>query len=157
MKYIENLKQETEYSCGAACVLSILKSIGIDSNESLIRQELQSNPKYGTSIEAINDFFIIRRFNTHIYKMNFYDLKESLLKNDFIILLIQYYEPKKNKKNIWSDGHYCILTNIIGDNIFLYDPYRGREICLKYDMLKDIWHDLNYGKIYNNIGIHIFA
>lgn len=156
MKYIKNIKQETEYSCGASCVLSILNSLGIDSNESLIRKELQSNPKYGTSIEAIKNFFITRGFNTHIYEMNFYDLKEALLNNDFVILLLQYYETKKNNKNSWKDGHYCILTNIIDDNIFLHDPYRGYKICLKYDMLKELWHDINYGKVYKNIGVHIF-
>lgn len=155
MRSLVKLKQETEYSCGASCVLSILKTIGIPAKESEIRYELVTNPKYGTSIEAIRDFFRIRGFKSYMKRMDMYDLHEALSRGAFVILLMQYYERNENNEESWSEGHYCILTDIDDYGVWLHDPYRGREICLTPQELKGLWHDMNYGKIYCNVGVYI--
>lgn len=155
MRSIVNLKQETEYSCGASCVLSILKTIGISAKESEIRYELRTNPRCGTAIESIRDYFRIRGFKSYIKRMDTCDLQEVLSSNAFLILLMQYYDEGAHNENSWEEGHYCILTDIDDYGVWLHDPYRGREICLTHQELKGLWHDMNYGKVYCNVGVYI--
>lgn len=154
MRSLVNLKQETEYSCGASCVLSILKTLGIKANEAEIRHELRTNPKCGTAIEAIDDFFKIRGFYSDIEPLTIQDLQDALGVGDFVILLMQY-DDCKSYWGTWSEGHYCVLVDIDDSHVWLHDPYRGRKITLTHRRLKELWHDKNYGKVYYNIGIRI--
>ena len=154
MRGLVNLKQETEYSCGASCVLSILNTLGIFAREAEIRHELRTNPKCGTAIESICDFFKVRGFYSKIAPMTVYDLQESMEMGDFVILLMQY-EDGKSYWGTWSEGHYCVLTGVDDSRVWLHDPYRGGEITLTHRRLKELWHDKNYGKVYYNIGVRI--
>lgn len=137
--------QETDYSCGAASTLSVLKYWGAFSgNEKDLYKDLQTN-RSGTSpgnIEKVlKDYGLEVSLEENVTERR---LRKELKNGTSIILDLQAWrtDPQTSWKDLWDDGHYVVAVAIDKTNLYVMDPSTpGAYAYLPLSELKDRWHD----------------
>jgi len=129
---IPYFKQETEYTCGAACVRMILASMGVKKTEKQIVNLLKTNKRKGTWHKMIPKLAEKYKFDYVVERNG----KMSDLRN--------YY--KKGWKIIicyLSDKipHYSVLRKINWHSIYLFDPAFSPNHWYFINNFKRIWKD----------------
>lgn len=172
-------RQATNYTCGATCVISILRYADymLDIREDNASKALGSNKNIGTTMVSMSDYLNAvklddekRCFESEIRQnMTIEDLVNEIDKGNPVICAIQAwssditetgdYDLNAPYKDAWEDGHYAIAIGYNEENIFFMDPSTGG--CYTYipkDKLDDRWHDydgkkLKNGTIYEHAGV----
>ncbi|MBI4147009.1 peptidase C39 family protein [Candidatus Woesearchaeota archaeon] len=124
-------KQQTDYTCGAACMRMALTALGINKTEKQLAKLMGSAPKVGTWYK---EFPALAEKYTLNYVVNrnstLADLKR--LSKTYIVI-IAYYLPEE------KCGHYAIVRKI-DQRIHLIDPEYGPKHLLPVRTFLQRWH-----------------
>jgi len=132
--------QETEYTCGAACMRMALRHFGIRKSEKTIAKMLKTNKVVGTWHRAFPPVaekykldYVVKR------SANINDLKEYYEKGYFIIISYTHTPEKFS--------HFSVLKKIDKDFVYLLDPYKRPRKKYKISFFEKLWKsNVNYEK-----------
>ena len=141
-------RQETDYSCGAASLLSVLRYWqAFDGKESDLYGPLQTSPKDGTEPPKLRDVAEKLGLKAELRtEMTLDDLRLLLAKGTPVILDIQAWREGSTahipwEKN-WEDGHYVVLIGMDEKYAYFMDPVLNDSYAyMPLDELPKRWHD----------------
>lgn len=136
-------RQETEYTCGVACVQSILGCYGFDYRQDELALILETKPKLGTNYEKIILFMKMIGFEaSYVRNMTIDQLKAFINEGITPLLNIQAWgDNGVDYASDWKDSHYVIACGYDGDRIFFMDPWiLGNYTFLPAEELLKRWH-----------------
>jgi len=139
--------QATDYSCGAAVVLSLLTYWKTwEGNEVDLYRTLGTSKKEGTHPRAMES--ALKRFGLDAALrtgLTLNDLAASLTAGYTVILDIQAWKEPGNRtpwELNWDDGHYVVLVAMDRTNAYVMDPsVKTGYAFLPLDELMKRWHD----------------
>lgn len=151
--------QETEYTCGVACLQSILGCYGINYRQDALAEQLHSKPIWGTDFRDILFFLYQLGFQVSFEdNMSIDSLKKYIHNGIAPMLMLQAWaEDGIEYEYNWRDAHYVIACGYENDNIIIMDPYTlGNFTYIStLDLLKR-WHVSDkLGMRYYNSGLII--
>ena len=140
------VRQAYDYSCGAAALASCLYYWGVwDGREPELYPLLNTDTE-GTS--GVDIMQVALHFGLDvIYKKNLSlgDLKPYLDSGYTAILNIQAwgsFTSETDFEEVWEDGHYIVLVNLINNDVVFMDPsIAGRYGLLSRGEFEARWHD----------------
>ena len=138
--------QETNYSCGAASALSVLKYWqAYAGSESSLYELLGTRPKDGTPPEGLARGLVKLGLKAEVKEgMTLGELRAALGRGDSVILDIQAWREDQDTpwSQRWEDGHYTVLIGMDEHYAYLMDPSTPeRYTYLPLAELLDRWHD----------------
>jgi len=127
-------RQQTDWTCGAACVRMAIASLGIRKSENELAKLLKTNKnKSGTLHREIARFFDGLKLNYVVSRnASVSDLKRFQKQNYCII--VGYFLVEHNC------GHYAVVKKI-GAKIHLLDPWYGPNHSYSTKEFKKVWYD----------------
>ena len=135
---------ETEYTCGVACIQSILARYGKYYRQSALAEILHSQPILGTDYKSILYFAKLLWLNASMEEdMSIKDIKDCIDTNTAPILIIQARRLEDDIKYSldWKNTHYIIACGYNSDGIYAMDP---NMLCnyayLPFSELMERWH-----------------
>lgn len=145
--YVPLVRQAYDYSCGAAALASCLYYWGVWGGRETELYSLLDTNEEGTSGGSImrvaaQDFGL-----EVVYRNNLGlgDLKSYLDSGYTAILNIQawgQYDSSTRFEEVWEDGHYVVLVNLINNDILFMDPsVAGRYALMSREEFELRWHD----------------
>ena len=142
------VRQETNYSCGAASLLSILSYWGVFSGEeSELYEPLHTTPENGTEPGKIVE--VAASFGLQAESKKFtqlHELRRALHKGITVILDIQAWRDASNItpwKDDWDNGHYVVLIAMDKTAAYFMDPSAGPAYAyMPIQELLERWHDI---------------
>lgn len=140
--HVKNVKQQKDYSCGAAVLKSILHYYGVKVTENAIRK-IAGTSKKGTDTQ--NLILAARHYGLKTkakHNMNLRQLKQWLNKNRAVVVCLQTQGKKEQQQNL-NLGHYMIAIGYDSKYIYFEDPYqnKGYRGCISIDEFMDRWKD----------------
>jgi len=142
---VPDVRQSTDYSCGAAALQAILAHWGTSEREDRLIARLHSSPDNG-----INPKDIVRVAGEFGLKaelregLSLNDLEAALKKRATIIVDLQAWRDKEDKPwtETWEDGHYMVLLGMDNRNLYFEDPsLLGSRGFIPRQEFLDRWHD----------------
>lgn len=138
--------QETPYTCGVACVQSILAGFGIICHQDYLSEMLKQKPIYGTDYKNIIIFLEMLGFQVSYHtEMTIETLKEYI--NDGItpLLILQAWKDDEIDYTYdWKDSHYVIACGHDEKAIIFMDPWTlGHYTYISNSELMKRWHALD--------------
>lgn len=135
--------QETPYSCGVACVQSLLAGYGIIYAQDVLVEWLKQKPIYGTDYKDIIAFMIKLGFQASFQTDMDIHLLKNLINNGITpILLIQAWKDAEIDYTYdWKDSHYVIACGYEEDRVLFMDPWTlGYYTFIPNNLLMTRWH-----------------
>ncbi|WP_021167944.1 Peptidase C39 family protein [Sporomusa ovata DSM 2662] len=136
-------RQETEYTCGVACLQSILGCYGFDYRQDELALILESKPKLGTDSGKMISFMKMIGFEASFIKNMSIDQLKSFIAYGItpMIQLQAWGDNGVDYASDWKDSHYVIACGYDGDRIFFMDPWTlGNYTYLTEEELLKRWH-----------------
>lgn len=160
--------QTTNYSCGAAAMVSLLAYYGFESDEKVLMKELGSTEKDGTDhhkMAAHAEKLGIRA--RVVPNLTLKDLADSIAKDQPVIVEAQaWYTPPPpprtdppgttpppppppvgppNWPETWDQGHYMVVIGLDADHVFFVDPsLPSQRGYIPVKEFLDRWHDVDW-------------
>jgi len=136
--------QQTDYTCGPACMRSVLGFYGLDLTEERLAKELKATPEAGTlprdmvSVARSYGFRAVARMG-----MGFKRLRAELLSGRPVILAIQAWadRPRPDYKGTDDNGHYVVAVGYDRHGVRILDPVTGSESRMSWRRIRQRWHD----------------
>lgn len=147
------VRQATDYSCGAASLLSVLQRFsGYGGSERSLYRGLGTEPKHGTRPERIAK--VAKRHGlsaTFRDGLSISDLRRAVKKGQAVILDLQAWRSPRQQKSdwskIWGTGHYVVLESIGTKYATFMDPWApGKLAWAPIAELDKRWHDWTHEK-----------
>jgi ABC-type bacteriocin/lantibiotic exporter with double-glycine peptidase domain len=138
--------QETPYSCGVACVQSLLAGYGIIYTQDVLAEHLKQKPIYGTDFRNIITFMEMLGFQASFHTdMNIDQLKAFIDKGITPLLILQAWKDDEiNYTYDWKDSHYVIACGYDQNRILFMDPWTlGYYTVIPNIKLSTRWHTLD--------------
>ncbi|HAH05975.1 MAG TPA: hypothetical protein DCM05_05495 [Elusimicrobia bacterium] len=142
------LMQETDYSCGAAALLSVLRYWQVfEGNERDLYGPLQTTPNDGTEPQSLAAFARKQGLKAEMKeKMTLEDLRAALKDGVTVIVDIQAWRDESEAdtpwEDLWEDGHYVVLSAMDSKNAYFMDPsVMGTYAFIPLSELPGRWHD----------------
>jgi uncharacterized protein len=152
---VPDVRQNTEYSCGASALQSVLAYWGIDVRESTLMKALRTDPENGTRpeeiVRAARDYGLRAEIKEGI---GISDLRRAWQNGIPVIVDIQAWPDSSTTKpdweKDWEDGHYVVVIGMDEFNIYVEDPslLGTRGVISQSEFLKR-WHDYEGEPPYN--------
>lgn len=140
--------QETEYTCGVACIQSILARYGMYYRQSGLADVLQSRPIFGTDYKSILTFAQLLGLNATMDEhMEAKDIENYINMGITPILIIQAWrlEDDIDYPFDYKNAHYVIACGYYDEGIYVMDPNTlGNYTYLPYSQLFKRWHAVDY-------------
>ena len=163
---IRPIIQKTEYSCGPAALLSILRYwLGYRGTERSLYGLLKTTEKDGTHPKDLaagaRAFGLSTSMKTGV---RLSELRAALDRGDSVILDLQAWREGKDRSKpwsrVWEAGHYAVLVGLDEQNAYFMDPSAdGKYAWLPLDELKERWHDYENRKgtveVYRRLAVFI--
>lgn len=141
---IPQVRQLTEYSCGPAALLAIMRYWGIPvGSERDLYNSLGTTKAGGTRPRAIVN--TARKFGLSADERRHVavgELQLAIAQGETVILNLQRWEadaPERGQE--CEDGHFAVLLWIDDQDAYLMDPYTGGFAWLPINALLDRWYD----------------
>lgn len=160
-------RQSTNFSCGAACVQSVLYYYGTEIREDILIKEMEVLPTNvepsGVRPDIILKFFEKKGLKYNAGTMTIKKIIEFIDKDIPIITPIQAWNEAYEKKDVdysgWKDGHYIVAIGYTKNKILFDDPsLMNNRGFLSFEEFRSRWHDQDsLGKKYINFGMAIFG
>jgi acetylornithine deacetylase/succinyl-diaminopimelate desuccinylase-like protein/predicted double-glycine peptidase len=141
--------QETDYTCGPAALLSVLRYWGkAPASEKNLYDPLHTTEKYGTQpafmAETAAAFGLNASTKTAV---ELPALRAALKRGETVVLMVQAWRDGAEKALRWAeddeDGHYVVLVGMDDDYAYFMDPWLGAYDYLSLADLKERWHDVD--------------
>ncbi len=129
-------EQETEYTCGPACMRMILSSLNLNKSEKQLVKELRTNKVSGTKHKNLFRFAKKKKWSYVIGNNAYLDELKNLMKKDYFII-VDYYIPSQ------KTNHYSIIKKITKERIYLIDPYFGVGTSYSLSYFDKIWNHIS--------------
>ncbi len=151
------IRQQTDYSCGAASSAAVLKYWGLFwGEETDLHSDLETDPKEGTAPSSIVQ--VLESYGLQVdYQENFTvsKLRRALKAGKTVILDLQAWrsDTKTAWADLWEDGHYVVAVAIDSKRLYVMDPSTENYYAyLPLSELMDRWHDYESvdGKVVKN-------
>lgn len=151
--------QENAYSCGVACVQSILACYGIIYRQDVLSEMLNQKPLLGTDYQAIINFMEMLGFQASLaIDMNI-DLIKTLIDSRTapVLMLQAWKEDSVDYSFDWRDSHYTIACGYDEDRIIFMDPWTlAYYTYISNAELLKRWHGIDQtGNHYYHTGLII--
>lgn len=151
--------QETPYTCGVACVQSILAGYGITYTQDILSEQLKQKPIYGTDYRNIISFIKSLGFEASFHIEMSLDLLKELIDRGITPMLIlqAWKEDEIDYTYVWNNPHYVIACGYDEKQILFMDPWTlGNYVFLINNELLKRWHVIDQsGNYYYNAGLII--
>jgi predicted double-glycine peptidase len=139
-----SFQQGFDGSCGPASLKIVLKDFEIEKTEKELTK-LSNCGKDGVELEVL--LKVAKKFKIKGFIKENSDMKEIkkyLKKKNHAIIVDWFYE---------DEGHYCVVSHIDKENIYLQDPELGHQRAMRLELFKRIWFDFpgNYMKTKNDL------
>jgi len=138
--------QETPYTCGVACVQSILTSYGIIYTQDVLSEMLKQKPIYGTDYKNIITLMEMLGLQASFnIEMNIGLLKNLIDNGITPILIIQAWKDVEIDYTYdWKNSHYVIACGYDENRILFMDPWTlGSYTFVPNNELMKRWHTLD--------------
>lgn len=144
---VPDVRQGTDYSCGASALQAVLAYWGIDVREIALIKALGSDPQNGTRPEAIIQ--VARNYGLRAEMregMEIPELRKAWQNQIPVIVDIQAWPDNPQTRpaweNDWEDGHYVVVIGIDDRNIYVEDPsLLGSRGVIPQPEFLHRWHD----------------
>lgn len=146
------VRQATDYTCGAAAMVSALGYYGADYNESELARRMQTNSVDGTAISEMVKLAKAEGLRaTSRSGVTIDELKAHLNQRQIAIIAAQAWAADRantDYRTTWSEGHYMVVAGIDAKTIYFMDPATlgGRASLPLREFVEDRWHDVSDGK-----------
>lgn len=157
------VRQATNYSCGAAALLSVLYYWGVyDEPESDLYPLLKTSTQDGTDPREILP--VAEKLGlTGMMRLGVTldELRAALRRGETPILDIQAWSGEEDTPwpDTWEDGHFVVLVAMDRTYAYFMDPVVGTGYAyLRLDDLEARWHDYETtnGVVWKNVHLAIF-
>ena len=144
---VPDVRQSTDYSCGAAALQALLGYWGVDKREQDLMQKLGTTPEEGTSPESIVTVAGELGCEAGLKEnLGFEDIEESLRRRVPVICAIQawadFHSPGFSWEKAWEDGHYVIVIGLDSRSVYVEDPsLLGTRGVMPRAEFASRWHD----------------
>jgi SPP1 gp7 family putative phage head morphogenesis protein len=143
------VRQATEFSCGAAAVLSVLRlyapEVWNETAERELYEPLGTTPEDGTEPQAMADF-LAKELGHAVVRSpsSIRMLEEAIDQGRPAIVDVQAWrEGKTSWEGDWDDGHYLVLAGYNASSFLFMDPATaGAYGYIPRAELYDRWHDV---------------
>jgi len=144
---IPDVRQSTNYSCGAAALQAVLSYFGIDKRERTLMDMLKTTEENGTSPENI--VRVAKELGLQAdprENVTYEDLIKAYREGNPVICAIQAWTDappeKRSWTSDWEDGHYVIIIGADEQFVYVEDPslLGTRGIIPRQEFL-DRWRD----------------
>ncbi|MDP9148380.1 MAG: C39 family peptidase [Myxococcota bacterium] len=150
---VPRVKQRTNYSCGNAATLALLRYWRWDTyarlDESALYAPLQTTPARGTEPEPIAAFFRSIEGMDAQYRhgdLTVADLERAVSAGQPPIVDLQAWSDHDAPyRDVWDAGHYVVMVGYDAKRFFFMDPGTltpGSYAYLLRRELDERWHDL---------------
>ena len=146
------VKQRSDYSCGNAAALSILRywrwSDFAEVGERQLYAPLETTEQGGTEPEPMAQFF--RRCGLDAqYRWGdvaVTELERAVDAREPPVVDLQAWRDDERRpwRETWDSGHYVILVGYDAERLFFFDPSvlaKGEYVYFPRDELEERWHD----------------
>ena len=142
MTLVPHAGQETDYSCGAAALLAVLRYWKVDGgdDEAALRGALGTT-RAGTTVRAILDLATARGLDVSFRSATLADLQAATQQRCPPILALQAYAEDGKPPQGCEDGHYVVLVSMNGLAACFMDPASDEHTYLLLPELQRRWHD----------------
>lgn len=143
---VPDVRQSTDYSCGAAALQSVLLYWGHEYMETDLMKMLRTTADSGTQPSDIVRVAQELKLNVELRQnMTYQDLERIIDKNIPVIICAQAWREGENLEKKWSDiwnaGHYMVIIGYDQNNIYLEDPWLLTQIAyIPRAEFLDRWH-----------------
>lgn len=126
-------KQDTDYSCGPACLQMVFAYYHKRASEVSLIQQLRTNGKIGTTPGWM--ISIVRKYGFYAYVSNDSSFEEIRYFLDIGKPVVVYFvEP------VTHDDHYAVVVGMENGNIILNDPMNGKQYTITKKSFDRCWH-----------------
>lgn len=144
--HVPIVRQQTEYSCGAAASLALLRYWkAFDGVEQDLYEDLETDPVAGTDprsiVAVMKGFGLDARIEEGL---SISDLRTALAADQTLIVDLQAWraDTKTSWKDRWEDGHYVVAVAIDKHRLYVMDPSTSKRYAyVPLTELMDRWHD----------------
>jgi len=154
---VPDVRQATDYTCGASALQAVLAYYGIETREDIIAQELGADPNKGVNPPAIIRVARTRGLTAELRQgMTVDEIAEIIRNGSPVLVALQAWsdEPHSTYRDDWDDGHYAIIIAVEQDTIVFEDPsVLGSRAVLSRGEFEDRWHDTDGTHRYVRMGI----
>jgi predicted double-glycine peptidase len=154
---LPDVRQATDYTCGAAALQSILAYFGEESREDRLAQELGATPEAGVPPQAL---LRVARAHGLIAELrenlSLSDLARAVDQGTPVLIALQAWpdKPRHSFANEWEQGHYVVVVSVERERLIFEDPsLLGSRGVLSLRDFEDRWHDTDGKKRYVRMGI----
>ena len=161
MLAVPHIRQRTDYSCGPACVASVLQFHGKRATESALIDAMGCTPELGTSPAQIARFLRAQRFSHKQQSRMTLSLLQAYLERGWpVIVAYQAWPHKPSQTDLgqsWDHGHYSVVVSVHDGRVCLVDPASKRpRRFLDADKFIASWRDIEAsGRIYRRWGVAV--
>lgn len=144
---LPDVRQSTDYSCGAAALESILAYYGRDIDEENLRELLGTTADSGTYPDDIVLVAEELGFQALVKEnLTIADLEESLREGVPVMVDGQAWRSSYEFNDSWSDivddGHWMVVMGIDEKNVYFEDPYiLGSRGYMSLQEFEQRWHN----------------
>ncbi|MDD1723749.1 MAG: C39 family peptidase [Methanospirillum sp.] len=173
---VPDVRQGTEYTCGASALQAVLNYWGIDMREDELVELLNTTEESGTPPENIQSVAASLGLTASVEEnLTPEQLEESIDANIPVIIAAQAWNGEyaddgtwisvtpESWNDTWEDGHYMVVIGIDDRNVYLEDPAQlGTRGVIPIGEFLSRWHDYDGGTgtgkpehVYDHLGIII--
>ena len=154
---VPDVRQATDYTCGASVLQAVLAYYGIETREDIIALELGADPNAGVNPPAIIRVARARGLTAELRQgMTVDEIAAIIRTGSPVLVALQAWsdEPRSTYRDDWDDGHYAIIIAVEQDAIVFEDPsVLGSRSVLSRGEFEDRWHDTDGTHRYVRMGI----
>ncbi len=142
---VPDVRQSTDYTCGAAALQAVLSYWGTDEREDRLAARLKSTPEAGT--HPLDILRVAREFGLSAELregLDLADLERALAGGTTVIVDLQAWRERADISwtETWDDGHYMVLLAMDAANLYFEDPsLLGARGKIPRAEFVDRWHD----------------
>ncbi|MBU0570090.1 C39 family peptidase [Patescibacteria group bacterium] len=132
MLAVKPFRQKTGY-CGPASLKMVLRYFGVDMSEEELARLSNCTEEWGVGAEQLVRVANDLGFQAEIFDNSDIDnIKRWVLEKKIPVIVDWFSE---------DDGHYSVVVDIDGENIYIQDPEFGRLRAMRLDNFYRVWFD----------------
>ena len=142
---VPDVRQSTDYTCGAAALQAVLAYWGKEEREDRLTARLHGDPELG--IHPLDILRVAREFGLSAdlrEGLDLADLEAALASGTTVIVDLQAWRGPTDLPwaETWDDGHYMVLLGMDTRNLYFEDPsLLGSRGFISRGEFVERWHD----------------
>lgn len=124
--------QQTDYTCGAACMRMLLAAKGIKKSETQLARQLKTSKRSGTWAHQFPQVAEKYRLTYIVVRKGTIKELKELSKGGYCILVCYFIKEE-------DTGHYALVKSITKTHITLFDPWYGPDQRFTLKKFTKIW------------------